>query len=440
MIVVREGNGIVDTMIEAELYLKGGCYSQALERLEEVAERYPRYLPAKEVLAEVFRKTGNIERANEIAREAKLVSQQMAHEHCRRDDNDQTSVADLTRQLAERVGGIFRQVYECGSLEEILRVSAMRLLETLSADRCIIIRLGQEKASNFEQCSEGTLSSLESKTARLNFLILKKISPDSGLVVVDDPMEDPTLIECCPVLDQFKIRGLMACSLVYRSRQIGLVLLHRCTRSTCWSEFEKKLVTTVAGHLAVAMINVQQLTATQAMAITDNLTGLYNRRFFEETFPVELRNAQQLGLPLSLALLDIDDFKRINDTCGHAGGDKVLHKFGFLLKTNLRKGTVVARFGGEEFVVILPNADLKVAHQVMDKIRRVVERTVATDSGDPIRVSIGVSEVSFGGQLELQRIQEELIQRADENLYDAKRSGRNRVCAHSASEGEADRC
>ena len=82
MIAVREGIEIVDTMIEAEHYLKCECYSQALERLEEVAERYPRYLPAKEVLAEVFRKTGNIERANEIARETKLVSQQMAHEHC----------------------------------------------------------------------------------------------------------------------------------------------------------------------------------------------------------------------------------------------------------------------------------------------------------------------------------------------------------------------
>ena len=246
--------------------------------------------------------------------------------------------------------------------------------------------------------AKGLLSSLESKTAKLNFLILKKTSTDSGLVVIDDPMEDPTLIECRPALDQFKIRGLMACSLVYGSRQIGLILLHRCTRSTRWSEFEKKLVTTVAGHLAVAIINIQQL-APKTMVITDNLTGLYNRRFFEETFPVELRNAQQQGLPLSLALLDIDNFKQINSTCGQAGGDKVLHKFGFLLKTNLRKGTVVARFGGEEFVVILPNANLKVALQVMDKIRRLVERTVATDSGDPITVSIGVSEVSFAESL-----------------------------------------
>lgn len=436
MIAVREGIEIVDTMIEAEHYLKCECYSQALERLEEVAERYPRYLPAKEVLAEVFRKTGNIERANEITRETKLVSQQMAHEHCPPDDHDQISVADLTRQLAERVDHIIRQVYECGSREEILRVSAMRLSETLSADRCIVLSLGQEKACNYEHCSEGASSSLESKTAKLNFLILKKTSTDSGLVVVDDPMEDPTLIECRPALDQFKIRGLMACSLVYGSRQIGLILLHRCTRSTGWSKFEKKLVTTVAGHLAVAIINIQQL-APKTMVITDNLTGLYNRRFFEETFPVELRNAQQQGLPLSLARLDIDDFKRINATYGQAGGDKVLHKFGFLLKTNLRKGTVVARFGGEEFVVILPNANLKVALQVMDKIRRLVERTVATDSGDPITVSIGVSEVNFEEQLELQKIQEELIQRADESLYGAKRSGRNRVCAHPASKGEA---
>lgn len=438
MIAVREGSEIVDAMTEAELHLKCERYSQALECLEYVAERYPRYLPAKEVLAEVFRKTGNTERANEIAHEARLVSQQMAHEHHQQGDNSHASVADLKRQLAERADDIIRQVYECTDLERVLRVSTMRLLETLSADRCMIIRLGQEKASNYEHRSEGTLSALDSKTAKLNFLILKKISADSSLVAIDDPME--TLIECKLALEQFKISGLMACPLVYRSRQMGFILLHRCGRSTHWSEFEKALLTTVAGHIAVAIRNTPQHATIQATAMTDDLTGLYSRQFFEETFSVELRNAQQRGFPLSLALLNIDHFKRINDAGGHAEGDKVLHKFGFLLKTNLRKGTMVARLGGEQFAVILPNADLKVATQVMDKIRKLGEKTLVTDSGDPVTVSIGVSEAGFRGRPELERIQEELIQRTDANLCEAKRSGGNRVCAHSASEGKADQC
>jgi diguanylate cyclase (GGDEF)-like protein len=438
MIAVREGNEIVDAMTEAELHIKVGLYSEAFEHLENVAARYPRYLPAKEVLAKVFRKTGNIERANEIAREVRLVSRQMAHEHHQQSDSSQRPVADLTRQLAESVSGIVRQIYECAHLEEVLQVSTMRLLETLAANRCLIVGVGEEKACNYESRREGVLSALDSKTAKLNFLILKILGADTRLLVIDDPME--ALIECKPALEQFNIGRLMACPLTYQSRRLGFILLHRGGRSMRWSEFERTLLTNAAGHIAVAIRNAHQLTGCEGLAMVDTLTGFYSRRLFEETFPVELRNAQQQGLPLSLALLDIDHFNRIKSTIGHSEGDKILHRMGFLLKTNLRKGTVVARFGEEKFALILPNADLKVACQVMDKIRELAERTLVNDSGDPIRVSIGVSEATFEKWPDFPRIREELIQRVDANLYQAIRSRRNRVCGHSASEGEADPC
>jgi len=426
MIAVREGSEIVDAMTEAELHLKSERYSQALERLEYVAERYPRYLPAKEVLAEVFRKTGNIERADEIAREAMLVSQQMADEHLLQGDNSRLSVTDLTRQLAEKADGIVKQVYECPNVAEVLRVSTMRLLDALGADRCITIRLGQEKACKYESCSEGTLSALDSRTAKLNFLIMKRVSSDSRLLVIDNPLE--TLLECRLALEQFRISSLMACPLVYQSRQMGFILLHRCGRLGQWSEFEKALLPIVAGHIAVAIENTQRLATVPALAMTDNLTGLYNRHFLEEAFSVELQNAERQRLPLSLALLDIDHFRRNNGTSGgYVEGDSVLRRFGFLLKTSLRKGTTVVHLDGEEFVVILPNADLKVARQVMDKIRKLAERTLVTDSGDPVTLSIGVSEADFEEHPEPQRVQGELFQKAYANLCQAKRLGRNQA-------------
>ena len=122
---------------------------------------------------------------------------------------------------------------------------------------------------------------------------------------------------------------------------------------------------------------------------------------------------------------------RINDTYGHAVGDMVLHKLGFLLKTNLRKGTVVARFGGEEFAVILPNAVLHTAHFTMDNIRKLIESQIATDDGKPITISVGVCEANLSDPAGLTWAQQVLIQRADENLYRAKRAGRNRVCSPS---------
>ena len=133
-------------------------------------------------------------------------------------------------------------------------------------------------------------------------------------------------------------------------------MVHRCNSPIPWSEQAKTIFSTVAGHLGVALRNAELFSAVQTRAITDQLTGVYNRGFFEERLSAELSQPQRY--PLCLALLDIDHFKGINDTYGHAVGDTVLHKLGFLLKTNVRKGSVVARFGGEEFAVIFPNVSL----------------------------------------------------------------------------------
>ena len=102
---------------------------------------------------------------------------------------------------------------------------------------------------------------------------------------------------------------------------------------------------------------------------------------------------------------------------------------GFLLKTNFRKGTVVARFGGEEFAVILPNAVLHTAHLTLDNTRKLVESSIATEDGKPITISVGVCEAKLNDPAGLNWTQQALIQRSDESLYRAKRSGRNRVCS-----------
>jgi diguanylate cyclase (GGDEF)-like protein len=239
------------------------------------------------------------------------------------------------------------------------------------------------------------------------------------------------LLEHRASLQALDIRSLLAVPLLYKSQMTGLIVVHCCKSPIQWSEQARTLFSTVARHLSVSIHNAQRLSALQMRAITDELTGVYNRRFFEERMPAELSNAQQQQYPLSLALLDIDHFKGINDTYGHAVGDKVLHKLGFLLKTNLRKGTVVARFGGEEFAVILPNTVLHTAHFTMDAIRKLIESNIATDDGKPITISIGVSQANLKDSAGLNSIQQALIQEADEHLYRAKRSGRNRVCSPS---------
>lgn len=160
-------------------------------------------------------------------------------------------------------------------------------------------------------------------------------------------------------------------------------------------------------------------------AMTDALTGLANRKRLD----IELRRAAMLameeGTPLSFALVDIDHFKRFNDTYGHQVGDQVLRLLGATLKSSVRADDLPARYGGEEFAIVLPQTDLEGAKTLVEDIRRkisvknLINRQTKKDMGK-ITVSVGIAQFSYGERLGV------LIKRADQALYMAKRAGRNR--------------
>jgi len=434
---VAEVNEILNIMIEAELYVKYQSYSKAIELLTDVTERFPRYLPAKKALEDVLRRTGKFEEANEIAREVTVISAQLATEHAPLQDSQDVSAQTQKRQLVEKIDGMIRSIYESTEYTDILKTSAQQILENLPGDRCVIINFGQDTpaAKYFEMTGPGVPSCRANKTAKLNFLLRKRISGSLEPVAIDESTKDSGLVECREVLEEFAIRAIIACPLFYKSELIGILVAHRSTKGVSWTDQEKALFSTVAGHIAVAISNARQFSAMQTLAVTDKLTNLYNRRFFEERMLVELSNARHQKYPLSIALLDIDHFKRINDTFGHPAGDRVLCKLGLALTTNLRRGTVVARFGGEEFVVILPGCSVEVAHQIMDGIRRLIAETFAAEDGQPITLSVGVHQAFLAASSDLALVRKEAIQKADDLLYLAKRSGRNRVCSEVNAEG-----
>ena len=159
------------------------------------------------------------------------------------------------------------------------------------------------------------------------------------------------------------------------------------------------------------------------LAIKDPLTGLYNRRYFSEVAEIFQRNKKRYGKKLSVILMDIDNFKKINDTYGHKVGDEVLKALARILKESVRKSDVPVRFGGEEFLLLLPETHLKQATETAERIREKVENTLVSSLEGNIKftVSIGVAEVSQNEEIE------KAVIRADNALYEAKRSGKNRV-------------
>ncbi|WP_348268191.1 diguanylate cyclase [Edaphobacter paludis] len=160
------------------------------------------------------------------------------------------------------------------------------------------------------------------------------------------------------------------------------------------------------------------------LAVTDELTGLRNRRAFEERLVMEFSMARRRKRELAVLLLDVDDFKKVNDRWGHAAGDEVLRRLGRILQTTVRLPDLPARYGGEEFAVLLPESGQESA---LGLARRVMER-VASERWDnaPLTISIGMAALNDSSMDGFQ-----LVEMADEALYAAKRAGKNRVVAHN---------
>jgi diguanylate cyclase (GGDEF)-like protein len=163
-------------------------------------------------------------------------------------------------------------------------------------------------------------------------------------------------------------------------------------------------------------------------ALREPLTGLYNRRHFEERFAAEVAVAHRHGRPLSLLLLDVDHFKRVNDRYGHLAGDEVLKMVARALTQGIRIEDILARFGGEEFVVLAREADATAAMALAERLRQLVEvAQTRWESGDDVPIGISVT-VSIGvAQLASGQNERDLFQGADGAAYEAKKQGRNRV-------------
>jgi diguanylate cyclase (GGDEF)-like protein len=167
--------------------------------------------------------------------------------------------------------------------------------------------------------------------------------------------------------------------------------------------------------------NLQKTLATmEVLSVTDSLTGLYNRRAFEEKLEGEFERARRYNLPLSLLMLDADNFKNVNDTLGHCAGDDLLRSIARMLKENARANDVTARYGGDEFAVILPNTDSKVAFHLAERLRWAAKELYHYPH--QVTISVGVSALSPD-----MADQSGLVIAADNALYDAKRKGRNQV-------------
>ena len=269
-----------------------------------------------------------------------------------------------------------------------------------------------------------------------------------GLQLLSTASEQPLMLQLGsrPLLGQFqpwrhaalfgsqRVAGLASCALLPLVRQGQLIgSLQFASRDAARYEAEAgtEFLERLAAIVAICLDNVLNQERLRQAGITDALTGLHNRRYFEQRCPIEVGEAQRHGHGLACLFLDVDHFKRINDSHGHPVGDEVLRQVGQRIRQQLRAGDTIARYGGEEFVVLLPRCPDEHALDTAERIRRALcETCVELPDGFrlPVTLSAGLALLSHllpSSQLPV--LAQGLVAAADAALYAAKAQGRNRI-------------
>ncbi|MFK5883815.1 MAG: sensor domain-containing diguanylate cyclase [Candidatus Izemoplasma sp.] len=208
----------------------------------------------------------------------------------------------------------------------------------------------------------------------------------------------------------------------YKGEVLGVLLL-ASTRSYNPSVFKDLGVYTKG--LSLGLHNAIIHEKLQKLAVLDPLTKVYNRRFGMQRLSEEYGRSIRTDNPFGIMMLDIDHFKNVNDTYGHLVGDYVLVNFAKIIKSSLREGDLLIRYGGEEFIVILPGANAKGTLEVAEKIRRTIQENVMKHNDQEIKITVSIGISSYP-ENEITSI-DDLIEIADKGLYHAKDTGRNRV-------------
>jgi diguanylate cyclase (GGDEF)-like protein len=227
-----------------------------------------------------------------------------------------------------------------------------------------------------------------------------------------------------PLRPDQDVHSFLGVPVVFRDHATGLIALYN-SGERAFTEEDAEVAELFASQVAIALDNSRRVEQMERQAVTDELTELYNRRAFADMGAKEVGRARRYKRPLALILFDIDHFKNVNDTHGHLIGDHVLKVLTQLVTRTTRATDVVCRYGGEEFIVLMPEAGRDEAVAMAERLRQEISRmTVVTAGGTlSLTVSLGVSELMADENEDLER----LISRADRAMYQAKAAGRNTV-------------
>ena len=328
---------------------------------------------------------------------------------------DELQWRDREMQLLNRMNDLLQSCVTLAEAYQVITLTAGDLFP--GQNGCLAVLEGRDQ--HFEVVARwGTEAIIESIFSLQDCWALRRcqlhevVNPQTGLL--------------CQHFIHTPQAGYLCLPLTVQGETLGvLCLIDSATRKGEHQRSLQQLAVTVGETIKLSLANLKLRDELRQQAIHDPLTGLFNRRYLDETLPRELHMAQRRNAPLSIAMLDIDGFKQFNDSFGHEPGDSLLREFGRVLREHLRKSDISCRYGGDEFVLVLPDSSIADTQERVEQIR-VFLKGLKIHHGEqvlgPITLSVGIAQTPEHGTTA-----SELLRAADEAMYAAKQAGRDRI-------------
>ncbi|HEY9722208.1 MAG TPA: diguanylate cyclase, partial [Oscillatoriaceae cyanobacterium] len=310
-------------------------------------------------------------------------------------------------------------------MAEVLDLVVKLSLEITQADRGFLFLLGDDGELTCEAARHPDGPIIELDKERYSQSICRRVLESGEALCVEDTLDDDVLKHQKSIQD-LNLRTVMCVPLRVKQKYLGVLYVDSRVVVNTFTDRDLELLKSIASHASIALENARLY----QLATVDGLTGLYFRSHFEQRMKEEIQRAQRFSAPLSFMMMDIDHFKKFNDTYGHGVGDQVLRHVAQIIKSNVRTDIdIPGRYGGEEMVVLLPETDAVGAGIFGERIRRAVDEALLSADGHEglhVTISIGIASLPQHASTGL-----ELMELADQALYASKHGGRNRVTVYT---------